>query len=401
MKHRAFVSQSLSVALILLTLTSAALTQVESVLYSFTALSDGGLPVAALTPDGKGNFYSTVQIGGSDGGGGVFELSPGSNGTWSEKVIYNFTGGNGDAFQPLGNVIFDSQGNLYGTTVGGGASYSGTVFELTPGSNGTWTEKILYSFTGGSDGGHPFSGVTFDKSGNLYGTTENGGTYEFGTVFELVQDSNGTWTEKVLHSFSGGNDGSNPYGSTLVLDGAGNVYGVTAQGGPHDYGVVFKLTAGPKGNWTEKVIYAFIGVASGSAPSGGVVLDSSGNVYGVSSYSVFELSPGSNGVYTKRSLHNFAGGSDGAYPYAQLIFDKGGNLYGTTANGGLHRGTVFELSPGSNGIWTEKILHSFSPTGDGLYPDFASLVLDAAGKLYGTTPNGGASNYGVVFEVTP
>ncbi len=152
-------------------------------------------------------------------------------------------------------------------------------------------------------------------------------------------------------------------------------------------------------------MYAFTGVSTGSSPIGGLVRDAAGNLYGVSSYSVFELTLGSNGVWTQQSLHNFIGGSDGAYPQSQLIFDKSGNLYGTTYTGGNHRGSVFELSPGSNGVWTEKILHRFSPSGgDGVFPGYGgggSLVLDASGNLFGTTAQGGASNAGVVFEVTP
>jgi hypothetical protein len=148
-------------------------------------------------------------------------LSLGPNGTWTEKVLYSFTGSDGDGANPYGGLVFDSKGNLYGTT----AFIYGTVFELTPGTNDTWTEKVLYRFSGGPDGGLPVSGLILDEAGNLYGTTEFGGA-GFGTVFELVKGSGGTWTEKVLHAFTGGNDGSNPY-SPLIFDDTGNLYGTT------------------------------------------------------------------------------------------------------------------------------------------------------------------------------
>jgi uncharacterized repeat protein (TIGR03803 family) len=181
----------------------------------------------------------------------------------------------------------------------------------------------------------------------------------------------------------------------------GNVYGV-ASGGPHDYGIVFKLTQGRNGNWTEKVLYAFPGSSGGAFPEGGLVLDSVGNLYGASAFAVFELSPESNGVWSEKMLHTFVGGADGASPLATLILDKAGNLYGTTSTGGHHRGTVFELIGASNGVWTEKVLHRFASDGaDGINPNFASLTRDAKGNLYGTTPLGGSSNAGVVFEVTP
>jgi uncharacterized repeat protein (TIGR03803 family) len=272
---------------------------------------------------------------------------------------------------------------------------------LSPGSNGTWAETILYAFGGGSEGADPFWGVALDSSGNMYGTTQDTGSSSFGNVYELVPASSGTWAENVLHSFTGGNDGATPW-TTVTLDGAGSVYGVTGGGGAHDYGVVFKLTPGSNGIWTEKVLFAFSGGGPGSAPYGGLVLDGAGNLYGVSNYSVFELTPGSNGAWTQKLLYSFSGGSDGAYPLAPLIFDKSGNLYGTTNTGGHHLGTVFELSLGSNGVWTEKVLHRFSPSGgDGVNPNAARLVLDIKGNLYGTTQLGGASNRGVVFEVTP
>lgn len=314
-------------------------------------------------------------------------------------MIYAFSGSSNDGVFPFGSLIFDGKGNLYGTTIGGGPSFGGTVFELTPGSGGTWTEKILYSFTG-TDGSEPYASLIFDGTGNLYGTTLAGGAYGFGIVFELVAGSNGTWTEKVLHSFTGGNDGANPDGP-LVLDSKGNLYGTTVSAGPRDYGAVFELTPGSNGNWSEKVIYALPG-AGGSGPFDVLIFDSSGNLYGTSATTVFELTPGTNGTWTEKTLHTFLGGKDGAYAESGLILDKAGDLFGTTYTGGAHHGTVYELKPGSNNTWNETVIHRFAAgTGDGVFPGPANLVQDARGNLYGTTSQGGTANAGVVYEITP
>jgi uncharacterized repeat protein (TIGR03803 family) len=389
---------SLAATLIMFAIGASA--QSETIIHTFTGGTDGSIPEGGLVSDSKDNLYGTTSGGGLSGGGTVFELSPSSDGTWSEQVLHNFAYG-GDGGFPFGGVVFDSKGNLYGTTAFGGTS-EGTVFQLVPGANGTWTENILYNFTGASDGGNPYSGVVLDRAGNVYGVTAGGGAFEFGTVFELIAGSNGTWTEKVLHSFTGGNDGAAPSYGTLILDGAGNIYGVTGQGGFHDYGVAYELAPGAGGSWTEKVLHAFTGGAGGSGPAGGLILDGSGSLYGVSAYSAFQLTPGSDGSWAEKSLYDFVGGSDGAYPEAQLIFDKNGNLYGTTNTGGLHRGTVFKLSSTSNGLWKEKVLHRFAPDGtDGADPFSGALVQDSTGNLYGTTPGGGTSSAGVVFEVKP
>ncbi|MFZ1010084.1 MAG: choice-of-anchor tandem repeat GloVer-containing protein [Candidatus Sulfotelmatobacter sp.] len=275
----------------------------------------------------------------------------------------------------------------------------GSVFELTPGTNNTWTEKVLYSFDPGSGGILPYRGVVRDPAGNLYGTTAQGGAYFNGTVFELVAGSNGSWTEKTLYSFTGVNDGADPE-TLLILDAAGNLYGTTTYAGPNDYGSVFELKRGGNGDWTLKTIYAFTGV-SGLNPFSGLTFDSAGNLYGTSETTAFELMPGPNGKWTEKTLHAFTGGTDGAGAYSGLIFDKEGDLYGTTSLGGLHEGTVYELKPAA-GSWTEKVLHRFAGgSGDGSYPLLPNLLRDASGNLYGTTPEGGSSGAGVVYEITP
>ena len=391
----------LAVAAFVVMLAIGAWAQSERIIYSFTGGSDGGLPYGGVISDASGNLYGTTFQGGANGGGTVFELTPNNGGTWTETVLYSFSFNGTDGALPSSDLVFDPKGNLYGLTLFGGVG-RGAIFELSRGANGIWTEKMLYSFMGGSDGYAPFAAsLALDTLGNLYGITQNGGTYGFGTVFKLVAGSNGTWTKTVLHNFSGGNDGSFPYGEALTLDAAGNVYGTTLNAGLHDYGVVFELVRGSNGNWTEKVLHAFTGIPDGSASTGGLVFDASGNLYGNSSYSVFELTPGSNGTWTGKALHMFTGGRDGAYPGSALTFDKAGKLYGTTGAGGAHRGTVFKLTPGTNGIWTEEILHRFTSGGDGVFPGFAGLAVRANGHLYGTTVQGGASNNGAVFEVIP
>jgi uncharacterized repeat protein (TIGR03803 family) len=370
---------------------------------------DGAFPEGGLVSDGQGHFYGTAADGGTGGAGVVFELSANSSGTWTENVIYNFTGYSNlsDGARPSGALVFDSKGNLYGVTGGGGESGStadaGTVFELTPNQNGAWTEKVLYSFAGGTDATSPYSeGIVLDPAGNIYGTTYVGGAYGYGAVYEVVAGTNGTWTEKVLYSFQDRNDGGSPYGTTPILDSAGHLYGVASMGGAHDYGVVYELTPNAGSNWTEKVLHSFTGGADGVSPTGNLLFDSAGNLYGTTAMTAYELVRGPNGTWSERTLHRFAGGSDGASAQAGMAFDKAGNLYGTTISGGAHRGTVYELSRGATGAWSEKILHRFASNGiDGYGPQLATLVLDATGDIFGVTSGGGASNDGVVFEIQP
>jgi uncharacterized repeat protein (TIGR03803 family) len=398
-----FFCKTIAVAALTLTLAIAAVAQSETVIYSFTGGSDGGDPNGGVIADSKGNLYGTVVSGGANEGGAVFELSPNGGRGWAETVIYSFSFISGDGFLPSSGLIFDTRGNLYGETIGGGATGGGTVFKLSPGSNGAWTEKTLYSFAGASDGAAPFSGtLALDPSGNLYGVTEGGGTFGFGTVFELVADAGGTWTKNILHSFAQQNDGGNPYAEQLALDSSGNVYGTTLSGGSHNFGVVFELVRGTNGSWSEEILHAFAGRLDSSGPEAGLTFDSSGNLYGNSAFSVFQLVPGSNGKWTENVLHSFHGGTDGAGPDSIPTLGKAGTLYGTTFGGGQLRGTIYELTPHSDGTWTESVLHKFSAKGgDGVFPFFAALAIDPNGNLFGTTSTGGDSNAGVVFEVVP
>ena len=401
----AFISRTIALAAVAVGLDAGALAQTETILHAFSAASDGVNPFGGLTADGQGNLYGTTEYGGS-GNGVVFELIPGQNGTWSEQVLYKFAGSPSDGGYPSGALTFDRQGNLYGTTQVGGTYGAGTVFELSPGA-GVWSEKVLHSFRpqsfGGTDGFNLYvDGLAIDGAGNLYGTTNSGGSSCYcGTVFEVSPGANGIWTEKVLYRFTGGNDGGGSFGTTPVLDAGGNLYGVTNSGGAHDYGVVYELVRGAAGSWTERVLYSFPGGNGGATPLGKLVFDSAGNLYGTTYYTAYELSPTSSGPWTIKTLHSFAGGTDGANVQSGLVFDKAGNLYGTTYRGGKHYGTVFELTPHANGFWTEKVLHRFLPTGgDGFLPQLAELIVDASGNVYGTTVVS-AGNSGIVFKITP
>ncbi|HTT82406.1 MAG TPA: choice-of-anchor tandem repeat GloVer-containing protein [Rhizomicrobium sp.] len=250
-------------------------------------------------------------------------------------------------------------------------------------------DKVLYSFTGGSDGSEPFAGMIADGAGNLYGTTSLGGADGHGTVFKIASDG----TESVLHSFDG-TDGNEP-SAAPIMDGAGNLYGTTFVGGANGAGAVFKLTPGG----TESVLYAFTGGTDGQFLQAGVIEDSAGNLYGTAllggAYDhgdVYRLAP--DGTLTV--LYSFTGGNDGAEPEGSLVEDSSGNLYGTTSHGGADNdGTVFRLAADG----TETVLHSFSGgSSDGSEP-FAGLIIDSAGNLYGTTFQGGSHNMGTVFKV--
>jgi len=379
------------------------------ILYSFTGGTDGGGSDAGLILDAAGNLYGTTSGGGAYGFGTVFQMTPNSGGTWTETVLYSFAGGS-DGANPYAGVIFDDGGNLYGTTMYGGNYGYGTVYELALNS-GTWTESVLYTFTGGKDGAIPGGDVILDATGNLYGETNNGGVLGRGVVFQLTPNSGGSWTERVLHSFVGGSkDGSNPRYASLIFDAAGNLYGTTADKGVRcsyggDWGTVFELMPSQDGKWKEKLLHHFLGRKSGCRPTGTLIFDQYGSLYGVASGgyvntgNVFKLKLGANGKWNEQVLYRFAGGDDGAYPQGGVVFDTAGNLYGTTA-AGQPAGQVFELIPDSQGRWTKQVLHYFQGGTDGANPA-AGVVFDTTGNLYGTTANGGSSGASIVFEISP
>jgi len=396
--------------------------------------------------DHNGDLYGTTLYGGRyeslvglflTGDGTAFKLKHPSapGGKWTETVISNFGKGSDGSF-PNPGLVIDKNGNLYGTTGAGGAypPYGGNAFELKPPSRpgGRWTESVLWNLGNGDDGNTLSAGLTMDKSGNLYGTSTNGGTDDqAGTVFELTPPAlkGGNWSESILWKFGTGTDGINPWAG-LTMDAEGNLYGTTLNGGAYGpytgFGTVFQLKppSTPGGEWTESVLWSFGNDSDGYALYSGLVVDRGGNLYGVTACggayggsaggegTLFELTPPSinGGNWTESILWNFGNATDGGSPFAGLIMDSGGNLYGTTGSGiyGLdcgngggtnNGGIAFELTPPAaiGEDWTESILWNFGSNGSNAYYPTGSLVMDASGNLLGTR-EGGA--YGVTFAGT-
>jgi uncharacterized repeat protein (TIGR03803 family) len=383
----------------------------EKVVYSFTGGNDGGDPAAQLIFDSAGNLYGTV-VGGLYGCGTVFELTL-SSGKWQENALYSFSCF-GDGKNPYGGVTFDGSGNLYGATVAGGSGGEctgdgcGVVYELTQ-SGGTWNETILYNFTGGDDGFGPGGAVVFDKAGNLYGTTPDGGANSEGVVYQL-SPNNGQWKQTVIHAFTGGDDGAVGSLGPLLVDGAGNLYGVTELGGKYGAGVAFKLSQAG-GTWKYTTPYPFQGLPDAGFPYGGLIADTSGRLYGTTYFggmngvgAVFEVGPGPNALigWKDSVLYSFQGDTDASLPTSTLVFDSAGNLYGTSSTGGnpsCDCGTIFKLAP-TSGVWNESVLHNFGSSGDGAYPSYG-LTSDGMGNYFGVTPVRGTYGQGVIFEFTP
>jgi len=384
----------------------------ESVVYNFTGGNDGGKPAAQLVFDGAGNIYGTTVIGGLHGCGTVFQLSLSDN-KWQETVLYNFdcfgTGKN-----PYGGVTLDSSGSLYGTTVAGGSGGvctgdgCGVVYQLTK-SGDTWSETVLYNFTGGDDGFGPGGAVVFDKQGNLYGTTPDGGAYAEGVVYQLAPNQQ-QWKQTVIHAFTGGDDGAVGSLGPLLLDATEGLSGVTELGGAYGAGAAFRLSASGD-TWSYTILYAFQGQPDAGFPYGGLIADSHGRLYGTTYFggtsglgSVFEIGAGATvrTPWKESVLYSFQGDTDASFPTSTLVFDGAGNLYGTSSTGGnpsCDCGTIFKLAP-SPGGWNESVLHSFGGSGDGASPNYG-LTPDGKGNYFGVTPVGGTSGQGVVFQMTP
>jgi uncharacterized repeat protein (TIGR03803 family) len=378
----------------------AAKGQTYNVLYTFTGGSDGAFPYyGSLVQDKAGSLYGTTQGGGSSGYGTVFKVTQGG----TETVLYSFTGGADGGYPYAGLVL--SGNALYGNTTYGGSekcydgyAYGcGVVFEVNIKAR---TETVLHTFTGGSDGGYPWASLVEDDKGNLYGTTEDGGASGYGAVFEVVPK---TKKETVLHSLDD-KHGAYPY-SGLTLNTTERVlFGTTRFGGSSDSGVVFSLAIG---TGTYNVLYNFTGWSDGGAPWGTLALDPSGNLYGTTLYggsdnctygcgTVFKVVP-----RTKKEsvLYSFPGGASGYNPYSGVIRDKKGNLYGTALRGGSS-----DCIGGCGTVFdvvkgAESVLHTFDGS-DGAYP-FCGLTMDSKGNLYGTTYTGGSDDWGVVWEITP
>jgi uncharacterized repeat protein (TIGR03803 family) len=383
-------------------LSQAAPAQTFSVLYNFDTGhgGNGANPQAGLTMDRGENLYGTASTGGTGLSGGVFKLSHRGSG-WIYSPLYLFSGGS-DGGDPEARVIIGPNGSLYGTTKSGGSGRGGTVFNLQPpvGVCKTvscpWRETVLYNFSG-PDGSGPVSEVVFDQTGNLYGTTAYGGTNDYGVAYELTPSGNG-WTESVMYAFGGGTIGYHP-SQGFVLDGAGSLYSTA---GEEFNGSVYQLSLSLLG-WTANAIFTPQGGDEGLYPGGGVIFDTSGNLYGSTGLAgahnggtVFKLTP-SNGSWTPAVLYSFTP-SQG--PACYLVMDQAGNIYGTTyQSGAYNQGSVFKLTPG-NGGWTYSDLHDFTGGADGSFP-CSQLTLDANGNIFGTAPYGGAYSGGVIFEITP
>lgn len=418
-------------------LGSFARAQHETVIYSFGANAGDGIdPEGGLIADSLGNLYGTTFEGGQNGYGTVFELSPPTvSGPWIETVLYSFTGTD-DGANPIGSLIFDATGSLYGTAMHGGnlscaSGGCGTIFALAPPSEQgvPWTETTIHRFAGASDGADPNGGLVFDRNGNLYGSTTYGGSSSSlcsgppisgcGTVFQLVPPAveGGQWASSVLYSFTDGDDGGFPE-APVIVDDAGNVYGTTFSGGnvTCDFaacGTVFELV--PTGEtWAETVIHNFGSIfEDGFSPrTASLVLTRSGALVGTTPEGgnpgnffqggvVFGMLQPSNSTreWTYAVLYAFGQFPDDAdEPLAGVTYSNDA-LYGTTFGGSSKAsGCVFQLTPEKLGVWKESALYSFDGGSNGGFP--AAPLLIGSGGLYGTTESGGTANRGTAFRIT-
>ena len=392
--------------------------QTFSVLHNFTDGADGAGPRSALTIGPGGAVYGTAEVGGTHGYGTVFRLNQ-VNSAWVFTSLYEFTGGS-DGGEPIGGVVIGPGGALFGTTQQGGIGNNGVVFSLRPPSTFCrsltcyWNETLLHSFTGAPDGFNPWGEkLVFDSAGNIYGTTTNGGVHGGGTVFELSPSGGGEYTESIIHDFSGSPDGAFPFAG-VTFDAAGNLYGTTGNGGTgrgceFGCGTAFQLTPS-NGSWQENVLVNFdFGLAEfagGYYPNSPIILDASGNLYGTTIYSgqiyldgiVFKLAP-SGGGFTPSLFYAF---DSSCQPYGGVIMDSAGNFFGQCTTGGASNiGWIFELTNCSQSCVLVD-LHDFNGR-DGGMPT-SPVTLDANGNLYGATGYGGTSincqlGCGVVWEI--
>jgi uncharacterized repeat protein (TIGR03803 family) len=399
----------------LLALPFATATPKEGVPHTFHGVPDGGNPLVRVLADGRGGLYGTSVTGGAFDQGCVFHLMPDLHGSWTETVLYSFSGTDGNS--PDSSLILDSAGNLYGTTAGGGAYSGGVAFELSPSSNLPWTETVLHSFGNGTDGSDPQAELVFDSAGNLYGTTQSGGAsggFENGGTVYRLSPASGGWTETVLYSFPlsySGPDGDLPAG-TVVIDRAGNLYGVTQAGGFYGYGAVYELTPSADGSYKERIIHSF-NLTDGSLPDATLVFDAAGNLYGTTMFggdrnlcepsgcgTVFRLQRSSKNSWSETVLRALKK-VDGWCAIGPVAFDSEGHLYAAAECGGASAwGSILALTPGSSAPWSERVMHSFTNDPDGASPG-AGVIIDSAGHLFGTTIHGGSVNFGTVFEITP
>jgi uncharacterized repeat protein (TIGR03803 family) len=389
------------------------------ILYAFGAPGDGNGPLGPFAFDQKGNLYGVTLFGGANELGTVFELTPEANGQWTETILHSFPDSQDDGYQPTG-IAMDSLGNLYGTTTQGGSAGNckdlqgcGTIFELSPDTNGQWTESVIWNFCSlpnCADGGVPGYPPTSGPGGVLYGTASE-------TAYELTPGSSG-WTFNMIYTFCSlpnCDDGGDGTVGPVTLDARGDLYGETYGGGINNGGTVFTLRPQPGKQWKEFVLWNF-GLASfaqGYKPDGGVALRGDGlyatTGFGGANYcvggcgTVFELTPGSGKTVNEQVLWDFgANQAQGILPAEGVAFNSHGDLFGITIDGGspiCECGTIYGMKPQGNGQWAYQVLHTFVGT-DGFVPDTTPTV-DSQGNVYGTTSGGGPNGGGVVFELSP
>jgi uncharacterized repeat protein (TIGR03803 family) len=405
MKSPSFGIRALAVtAVSVLSLATVAATTTD-IIFSFEE-DEGEYADTDLETDNAGNIYGTTVLGGDFSSGTVFQLRTTSNG-WVHNVLYSFTSGV-DGGEPYKGVSLDRHGNLYGTAVTGGSGICeggcGVVYKLTK-SGATWTQSVIHAFTGGDDGSGPGARVTVDRSGDVYGMAPTGGANGLGTIYKIHPNA-GTWSFEVIHTFTGGVDGSGGSAGRMLLRN-GRLYGAATAGGMYGSGVVFELTPTPVGEWNFRPLYSFRGQPDGSFPYGALLRAASGKLYGTTYYggdngigAVYELSPRLVGEWGERVIYSFQAGTDGNSPISNLVFDAVGNLYGTTSEGGLGSGTIFKLSPVGGGQWTESVVHAFAGPPDGAFP-YNGMVVDRFGSFYGATVHGGDNDDGSVYKFTP
>lgn len=396
--------------------------QTESTLHTFTETTSFW-PQGALLEDSAGNLYGTTRAGGTYGVGTVFEMSPPAvlGGAWTLTTLHNFVPYGSGGYVPVSDLITDSTGAFYGTTYSGGnpVCNCGVAYKLTPPATkgGVWTEKALYAFTGNSDGRLPVAfALTMNSHGIIYGTTIRGGTWDSGVIYQLTPGTGGTYTESVLYSFGDLADASTPNGP-LAMDSTGTLYGVSSLGGAFDNGTVFRFVPAANGQLAkESILFSFkSGSKSGTTPSGSLLWDTSGNLYGVTNGGgsanndgvVYELTPAKT-TWTQTILYTFSKQS-GSNPVGGLIWSPtNGALFGTTSsqNGKTSGdGTVFQLSPPTvqGEAWTLSTLFQFTYNTVGGYPTGTITRDPTTGTLYGTAFNGGVVGCdlycGVVWEI--
>jgi uncharacterized repeat protein (TIGR03803 family) len=336
----------------------------------------------------------------------VWQLHPNGDGTWKHTVLYSFTGG-ADGSEPYKGVTLDSAGSLYGTAVTGGGGPCeggcGVVYKLTH-KGGVWTHSVIHTFQGAEDGQGPGARLTIADDGTIYGMAPTGGAYGAGTIYEM-KPGDGDIKFKVIHAFTGGEDGTGGSAGALVLRN-GDLYGSAISGGADGEGTIYQLVREGH-DWKFHVLYSFKDQPDGGFPYAGLTFDALGNIYGTTYYAgahdvgcVYQLSPRRHGDWKERVLHSFRG-ADGADSIANVNLDRSGNIYGTTSKGGAaHLGVIFRLALKPHNRWSERVVHNFTGVPDGARA-YNGMVDDGRGRFFGTTTQGGAGGYGAIYRFTP